>query len=362
MQIIHLILGKVNPDRLNGVNKVVFQLATQQVECGKKIAVWGVTKDTTHNYPHRTFSTRLFQASSLPFILNDGLKSAILKEKNTIFHLHGGWIPLYFSLALFFHKHNINFVLTPHGAYNTIAMKRSGFIKKIYFKLFESKLVQYAHKIHCIGQSEVQGLNKIFQNEKSILIPYGFDFTINESVKNQDEEFIVGYMGRLDVYTKGLDLILVAFKKFQEKYADSQLWIIGSGDGKEWIEKYIQQNQLKNITLWGQKFGEEKNDLIKKMSVFLHPSRNEGLPTAVLEVASFGIPSIVSYATNLGDYIQKYDAGISIPNESSAAIFSALERIKSNTKTDYKSNSIQLLEQEFSWKKLIPEFDKLYEL
>ena len=36
MEIIHIVLGKANPERMNGVNKVVFQLATKQAESGRK--------------------------------------------------------------------------------------------------------------------------------------------------------------------------------------------------------------------------------------------------------------------------------------------------------------------------------------
>lgn len=66
MEIIHLILGKANPDRMNGVNKVVFQLASQQAAAGRKVAVWGITKDTTHNYGARNFETQLFRAAAVP--------------------------------------------------------------------------------------------------------------------------------------------------------------------------------------------------------------------------------------------------------------------------------------------------------
>lgn len=361
MQIIHLILGKANPNRLNGVNKVVYHLASEQVKYGHQAEVWGVTKDIQHNYPARIFKTRLFKANINPFVIDNELKKAICLRENTIFHLHGGWIPLYFSLAIFLNKYAKPFILTPHGAYNTIAMKQNSFMKQVYFKFFELKLLQYADKIHCIGQSEVEGLEKIFKNEKSVLIPYGFDFTVQEYRQIQKDHFIIGYMGRLDVYTKGLDLILNAFQQFQKVYPNTQLWIIGSGEGKDWIENYCRQNYLKNVVLWGPKFGDEKNDLIKQLSVFLHPSRNEGLPTAVLEVASFGIPSVVSEATNVAKYVQKYGAGISVPNESSIHIFDAIKCILENRgRYDYKANCHEMLIHEFSWKRLINEFDKLY--
>ena len=43
MKIIHLILGRANPNRMNGVNKVVHNLATVQSQKGYTIEVWGIT-------------------------------------------------------------------------------------------------------------------------------------------------------------------------------------------------------------------------------------------------------------------------------------------------------------------------------
>lgn len=139
MEIIHLVLGKVKPNRMNGVNKVVCQMAVKQTEMGKKVSVWGITANLSKNYDDRNFETQLFIKSKNPFKLDKGLKIAILNKKDVaIFHIHGGLIPVFYSLSKFFKNNAISFVFTPHGAYNSIAMKRSFLIKKIYFHLFEN--------------------------------------------------------------------------------------------------------------------------------------------------------------------------------------------------------------------------------
>lgn len=365
MEIIHLILGKANPNRLNGVNKVVYQLATEQTKADINVSVWGITKQLEYNYPERSFTTILFQAQKNPFGIDALLKKAILLRKDAVFHLHGGWIPVYSSLAKFFAKHQIRFVLTPHGAYNTIAMQRSSLAKKWYFKWFEKQLLEKAYQIHSIGKSEVDGLQILYPNTKSILLPYGFDMpnTIYNTAKNK--EFTIGFIGRLDVHTKGLDLLLEAFYHFQLKHPFSKLWIIGEGEGRAFLEKFIKEKQLSNVVLWGKKFGAEKDELTCKMHVFAHPSRNEGLPTSVLEAASFGLPSIVSEATNVAEYITKYNIGISIANNSVTELTEAMLALKSTydnkLEGDFKSNSRSMLQEVFAWSTLVNKYNKLYE-
>jgi hypothetical protein len=174
MEIIHIILGKANPDRLNGVNKVVYQLATAQAEAGLRVQVWGFTAQPVHDYPPRNFKTLLFKTSRNPFGLAEDFIIEAAKNKKAVFQIHGGWIPIFYSVSQYFSKQNIKFVFTPHGAYNAVAMQKSFWFKKFYYTFFEKKLIQCAHKIHCLGNSEVISLKQLNSKATSVLIPYGF--------------------------------------------------------------------------------------------------------------------------------------------------------------------------------------------
>ena len=369
MEIIHLVLGKANPERMNGVNKVVYQLATKQFEHGLDVSVWGITKDVTNNYGQRVFKTELFQKSKNPFKIDDKLKTAFLSKKgNVMFHIHGGWIPLFSTIAKFLKTNNISYVFTPHGAYNKIAMQRSYWMKKIYFNIFEKYLISNANKIHCIGNSEVDGLNKIVKTSNTFLLPYGFQAESYISEENKSpNKMIIGFVGRLDIYTKGLDLLLKGFLDFQKSVPNSVLWIIGDGEGKAKLERLVAKLKLtEKVVFFGSKFGNEKDELIKQMHVFAHPSRNEGLPSAVLEAANFGIPCVVSEATNVGNYINTFKAGITIKNNSASAIKLALDCIyelfKCRALFSMKLNAQKMVRESFNWQKLILQFNNLYDI
>jgi glycosyltransferase involved in cell wall biosynthesis len=364
MEIIHIILGKANPDRLNGVNKVVFNMATEQKRAGKNVQVWGITPNPVHDYPARDFKTLLFLAEKFPFIINRKLKKVILQNKEAVFHLHGGWIPVFSSLAGFFFRHHIRYLITPHGAYNTVAMKRNSLAKKIYFQLFEKSLIRNAHKVHSIGKSEVDGLKSIFPDAHSFLLPYGFEWTGKPAKTTKSETFTIGFVGRLDTHTKGLDLLLSAFLQFRKKHTDSRLWIIGEGEGRVYLENFINENQVENVSLLGKKFGREKDELVSQMHVFAHPSRNEGLPTAVLEAAAMGIPSIVSEATNVADYVRLYNAGIAIADENIEELVQALETLWNAYEQDlhypFQVGARIMLSNVFAWPALVEKYEELY--
>lgn len=364
MEVIHIVLGKANPNRLNGVNKVVYNMATEQHKAGKNISVWGIATDVKHDYPKRIFKTILFKSHWFPGMITGKLKRAIIQNKHAIFHLHGGWIPLFSSLATLFDRYGIKYVLTPHGSYNTLAMKKSSWLKKLYHFFFEKRLLEQAHKIHCIGKSEVTGLHQICEQARTFLLPYGFEYTRQIMIPKKEDSFTIGYVGRLDIHTKGLDLLMDAFLFFQKHYPKSSLWLIGEGDGYELLKRFIREQKLKNVILWGKKFGTEKDFLIQKMHVFVHPSRNEGMPTAVLEALSLGIPAIVSEATNLGDYVRAYKSGVVIPDNNPGELFRAMEDLyfdfmKGNFDT-YRLNGKLMLKEKFHWPTLVENLDELY--
>lgn len=366
MEIIHLILGKANPNRMNGVNKVVHQWASKQVEFGTKVSVWGITKEITHNYEARNFKTKLFKAQKNPFALAANLKEAILNKKGkAIFHFHGGWIATYFSISTFLNKHTIPYIITPHGAYNTIAMQRSKWIKKIYFKLFENSVLKNARKIHLIGESEILGLKKMYKKSNLALVPYGFESTENTIKRIKRDHFIIGFVGRIDIYTKGLDLLINAFKKFQEQMPNTKLWIIGDSEERLQLKELITNNNLEDkVILFGKKFGNDKIKLMQQMDIFVHPSRNEGLPASVLEACDLGIPNVVTRATNMAKSIADSNAGIVVKNEDVQSLtnaFSTLYKEKKNGKLEQiGSNAQKMVKSIYSWKKVMTDVNLLY--
>ena len=370
MEIIHIVLGKANPNRMNGVNKVVYQLATHQAKAGRKVSIWGITKYAVHDYGNRNFQTKLFKAKKNIFNLDTSLTRAIInsKERNVTFHLHGGWIPTFSTISKLFSKHKIPFVFTPHGAYNSIAMLKNKWVKKIYFQLFEKQLIKRAHTIHCIGKSEVIGMSSLIKSPNVFLMPYGYEKenSAPTSISKKEKDFIIGFIGRLDIYTKGLDLLLNAFADFQKKNPNTKLWIVGDSNEKKVLEKMVAAKKLQQkVVLWGSKFGEEKNSLLERIHLFAHPSRNEGLPSSVLEAASMGIPCLTTEATNMGDAIRKYSCGISVENEDHKSIVDALMTLHEKWEKDQLhtlgQRAIEMVFKEFNWKGIVTEFDKLYQ-
>ncbi|MFN0275032.1 MAG: glycosyltransferase family 4 protein [Chitinophagales bacterium] len=370
MRIIHCILGKANPERMNGVNRVVNELATKQQQANKNVEVWGISKNIEHNYPERTFSTRLYKEAVLQFIVPRKLKKDILQldASETIFHLHGGFIPLYPALVRTLRKKSIRYIITPHGAYNKLALNKNPFIKKIYTQLFEKTILRHAHYIHCLGKSETDIIKTFIAPEKIKVIPYGFEQPVNSDLEThqKNKSLVFGYCGRIDIHTKGLDLLMQGFANFlTQSKADAYLNIIGGGTELPRLTALASALGVADKVIFsGAKYGKEKFTLLQEMDVFFHPSRNEGLPTAVLEASMLGIPCVLSEETNMGEYIRKSGCGIMLERndantiQNTMALFHQQKQINALHKTH--TEKIKKLAEFFNWKTIIPQFEKLY--
>jgi len=100
------------------------------------------------------------------------------------------------------------------------------------------------------------------------------------------------------------------------------------------------------------------------MDVFLHTSRMEGFPTAVLEAAALKIPTITSEPTNMNDFIRKYESGFLLnelsPKEICLQMTIASQHFHEGTLNQKGQNGRVMVEQAFDWKHIAAQLIEIY--
>ncbi|MCJ8292203.1 MAG: glycosyltransferase [Crocinitomicaceae bacterium] len=360
--IVHITLGKANPERQNGVNRVVYNLATSQAKEGHKVAVWGITKNPTVNFKRREFETILFLDERNKFELTIGLRRAIERApRDTVFHLHGAFLPQLYSVSKHLVKNKHEYIYTPHGAFNGVAMKRSFFKKKIYSFFFEKFIVNHARFVQAIGHSEIKGTINMFGMDIRVeLIPNGQKVKCIKLIDfiGKDESVQFGFVGRLDVQTKGLDLLIQGFSDFIANYEQTaKLHIVGDGPDKDKLISLIQRlNLVEHVEMHGALFGEKKDAVLESLHYLCLTSRNEGLPGVVLEALASSVPCIVSKETNMGDYIDQSNSGYCLKEntrqEISEILTRASEELRNISYIDKTRNARELVLSTFKWEEI----------
>lgn len=98
-------------------------------------------------------------------------------------------------------------------------------------------------------------------------------------------------VARLWLYQKRQDILLKAFKEFSKKYNDYKLVLYGDGPDCKKIEKLIiDLNLEQKVIIAGVK--KDIIDLIKDAELFVLSSDFEGIPNALIEAMSVGLPVI----------------------------------------------------------------------
>lgn len=367
MKIIHLVLGKGNPNRMNGVNKVAYQLATTQTQLGHDVTLWGIANDLKLNFPERNFKTILFQQKKNKLKLAANLVTAIQElSKESIVHIHGSFITEFYHVSKLLCKYEIPYLYTPHGALTKGAMMKNSWVKSVYFKLFESSLIHNAKAMQLLGIQELEFSNNLITSNNKVLIPNGQDLSVIPNLEQVDnKEIVFGFCGRLATYHKGLDLLFQGFRIYKDKGHQGTIELIGDSDEKnELIALCEKLKIIDHVTFYGKKFGYEKFELIGKFDVFMHTSRMEGFPTAVLEAAGMGKVCITSEATNINDYLRKFNSGLPMEVNTSEAIAEkmevALNLFQRNELNAIGHRAKEMVKSEFSWNNVSKQLIDVY--
>lgn len=106
--------------------------------------------------------------------------------------------------------------------------------------------------------------------------------------------------------------------------------------------------------------GNEKYDILYQNDIFILNSRNEGMPMAVLETLSVGLPCFISKETGMGGWIEKFNAGW--VNKKKERLFEDLKDCIENYRNNseyYRSNSLKCAEN-FYWENIIKIYRSVY--
>ena len=115
-------------------------------------------------------------------------------------------------------------------------------------------------------------------------------------------------LGRLEQRKGTFDLLDIADNVLQE---NSTFNLVLAGDGNlEVVKEKIDKLQLKdNVKLLGWINKEQREEVFKNTAIFVLPSYNEGMPMAILEAMSYGIPLVVSDVGDIPYLVNDEDNG-----------------------------------------------------
>lgn len=309
---------------------------------------WQTNKKVQNIYelPHRKFNLKKL------FSLNQFVK----ENQITIVHSHGKGAGIYSRLLKILNP-KLKTIHTLHGFH----IQEYGKIKKIIYILIEQFLTLLTDKFINVsnGERDICLDFKIFKSEQSEVIYNGIkeiDLVENAKQKlNLEDKIVITTISRFD-YQKNMFFGYEIAKKFKDNKNVVFLWL-GDGDDKLILEKNAMEENV-NIVFTG--FTKEIPLYLSATDIYLSTSRWEGLPYALIEAQSLGVPIVATNVVGNNEVVVDNQNGLLFDNEKEA--FEKIQRLISNKiqYAQFSKNANQNFEDKFEIQIMIKQTEKIY--
>ncbi|MDX2302775.1 MAG: glycosyltransferase family 4 protein [Microscillaceae bacterium] len=356
-----------------GVNEYLYQNA-QLLKGDINIHFLNFDLDDPNAYEHKIvdenitihrFGRLKYKGLVFPEIFKEWL-AQLSSQENTIFHLHSVFLLSNFALARLLCSNKIPYIFTPHDSYSPESLRTKFLLKYLFLKSTEKFIMDHAQAVHAITDKGAKDIASYTKNKIKIItnfVPDRVGDTFNPPLTNH-----VCFIGRFDVYQKGIDLNLKAFQIFKKRtFKPTKFMMIGLKKPKQAIavDKICKELHLeigKDVIFMGKVSDAEKYDTLKDSRVYLQLSRFEGFGLSIVEALTCGKPVIISDKVPIYHLIRKYRAGWVVSNAEEAA--EALIEVYKLDSEAYKELSYQArrcYEESFHPSIIKPELIRMYE-
>ncbi len=209
-------------------------------------------------------------------------------------------------------------IISPHGAFHPQVLKKSRLGKELYLLLARRTLHRDA-AFHALSPAEQRDILRVAPHAKTSVFPNGPSPQMERCMAGwRDGEpaparpparvsFL--FAGRLDVYHKGLDIMLEAFALASGALPGTDMALVLAGpdfgDGTRRLRRQAALLGLQTrVRFPGTLQAAELARAYREADVYLQVSRNDAFPLSVVEAFCACIPTILSAEVGIASYEQ----------------------------------------------------------
>lgn len=372
MRVVHFLHGRANPNGTNGGDRVIYHLARATADKGEEVFILGISEKPP--LPAGFVTVRHFAPPHDPFSLPSALKRTLLEIKPDMVHFHGVHTPRNAILGRWLCRRDVPYSISFHGALMPGNLIRKRIRKEAYMRLIGLTFLSRAAMLHAVSEAEAVALRRITADVPVVVAPHGVEGVnissldsdyLRHRYANANGRRVLGFLGRLDPLTKGLDLVVEACAQLGPCQKEA-LVVLAGPDWKDRaapLRKRVSELGLDaTVLFYGPIWGSEKFDFLASCDAFIHPSRWEGLPFSVLDALEVAKPCLVTNATNFGDFIQQHRAGVQVPPTVEGVREGLRYFAEASTKElrEMGERGRQAVLREFSWSKTAEKLLRAY--
>lgn len=241
----------------------------------------------------------------------------------------------------------------------------NSFQKFAYF-MYERIMLAFTHKVINVSKGEREECIKhgVLRREKSVQIYNGITplqkRLVPELENKYKDKFTIVTLSRFDIQKNMGLMYQIAYELRQN--TKIQFIFIGDGEDKQSLEQKAKRESLRNIDFVGFKNHKEIAEYFSISDLYLTTSRWEGLPFALVEASSMGLPIVATDVIGNNEVCIDGENGILFPSENIEEPVQAILKLynDSNLLSRYGNRSKEIFKEHFTVDKMVRNHEKLY--
>jgi glycosyltransferase involved in cell wall biosynthesis len=302
-----------------------------------------------------------------------GLSSKLVAGGFHVVHSHGLWLGHQWGAWRAGRGRSTFRIVSTQGHLDSWAWRRSVLKKRLAWMLYQRSALQSAGCLHALHEGEVASFRAVGLKNPVCVVPNGID----PAPRTPGEPpwqgrigpggRILLFLGRVAGQKGAADLVTAWVGAIRVPAVARQNWkLIIAGWPEpatlESIRRLVAQHRLQDsVFVLGPQGGAAKDACLACADAFVLPSRSEGLPMAVLEAWSHGLPVAMTDACNLPIGFSRH-AAFRIVNEPGRleAGLSEFLSLPRNRLAEMGQEGKQLSGVEFSWSSVAARMMEVY--
>ena len=300
------------------------------------------------------------------------LARSLQGRRPSLLHANGLWMYPSLASSRWSRRTRRPYLISPHGMLDPWAVSHAVWKKRLVGWWFENAHLAGAACLHALTEAEARAIRAYGLSNPICIVPNGVDLPKAPMLARpalaadagRDRKIIL-FLGRLHP-KKGLENLLAAWKDGQSSPGARDWMLVIAGWDQDGHERQLERIARAvgigdSLRLVGPQFDGDKAASFACADAFVLPSHSEGLPVAVLEAWSYGLPVLMTEACNLPE---GFAAGAALPiGTDPAGIAAGLRRLFTMSdaeRCDMGARGRALVRERFSWRQVGEQMAAVY--
>ena len=297
-------------------------------------------------------NVRYFVSEHPRLYWSKGMRAALAESIHSydVVHVHSVYLWPGVAAAKAARAAKVPYVISPRGMLvPELIARKNRLLKTLWLRLVERRGLEHASAIHFTSKREWEDAARTGVPLPSpFVVPNGIELTPRPDVPREDDTLV--FLGRI-TWKKGLERTI-------EGVPPGARLIVAGNDEENLTpslrELAVQAGTSDRVEFVGPVYGEAKDRLLARASLFVLLSQSENFGNAVLEALAMETPAVLSAEVGVAEDVVAADAGV-IGLEEGSALLRDRER-----RAAMGRNGRTLVESRFTWPRIAEEMERRY--